>query len=85
MVVPVFRAVGSLYPFFAKSASKTAFLWQLSKEKPPTGASYTDTATIFPKKYFQAGGGSQQNEQTTWNGFLPFSCESSALYYIHSS
>lgn len=26
MVVPVFRAVGSLYPFFAKSASKTAFL-----------------------------------------------------------
>lgn len=35
-------------------------LRQFSKENPPTGGSYTDTAAIFPRKYFRAGGGANK-------------------------
>lgn len=47
MVVPVFRAVGSLYPFFAKSASKTAFLKQ--KERIKHGRAGPHRAALAPK------------------------------------
>lgn len=40
-------------------------LRQLSNEKPPTGGLYTDTAAIFPRKYFRAGGGSKPKETST--------------------